>query len=155
MSRITEEEFSAVAWILNNSIKNENGSPIEFRDHSFLIDPFADNSPRQVIKKCSQIGWSTLAILRAFHLAKYAGANVIHTFPSRNMSKDFVIPKVNPLIQNNKVVADMVSVDSINLKKVGTRFIYYRGSYEQTEAISISAHILINDEYDRSNQMVL
>jgi hypothetical protein len=49
----------------------------------------------------------------------------------------------------------MVSVDSINLKKVGQRFIYYRGSYEQTEAISISAHILINDEYDRSNQKVL
>src|SRR3990167_3384528 len=49
----------------------------------------------------------------------------------------------------------MVSHDSINLKKIGQRFIYYRGSYEQTEAISISAHILMNDEYDRSNQMVL
>src|SRR3990167_5806909 len=155
MSRITAEQFSAQAWILQNSIKNENGSPIEFRDHAFLIDPFSDNSPRQVVRKCSQIGWSTLAILRSFHLAKYAGANIIHTFPSRNMSKDFVIPKVNPLILNNKAIGDMISVDSITLKKVGQRFIYYRGSYEQTEAISISAHIVINDEYDRSNQKVL
>jgi hypothetical protein len=152
---VDPQAFSAVAWIMENKIKNENGSPIEFYDHSFLVDPFSDNSPRQVIKKCAQIGWSTLAILRSFHLAKYAGANIIHTFPSRNMSKDFVIPKVNPLIENNKVIKDMISVDSINLKKVGQRFIYYRGSYEQTEAISISAHILINDEYDRSNQMVL
>ncbi len=152
---ITPQEFSAVAWIIENGIKNENGSPIEFRDHAFLVDPFSDNSPRQVIKKCAQIGWCTLAILRSFHLANYAGANIIHTFPSRNMSKDFVVPKVNPLITNNKCIEDIVTVDSINLKKVGQRFIYYRGSYEQTEAISISAHILINDEYDRSNQKVL
>jgi hypothetical protein len=149
------EAFNSLAWILNNKIVNENGSSLEFADHSFMIDPFLDNSERQVAEKCSQIGWSTLAILRSFHLARYAGANIIHTFPSRNMSKDFVIPKVNPLIQRNPSIKAMVGTDSLNLKQVGDRFIYYRGSYEQTEAISISAHILINDEYDRSNQKVL
>ena len=147
--------FNCIAWILSHTLLNENGSPIEFADHAFLRQPFTDNSPRQVIQKCAQIGWSTLAILRSFHLARFAGANIIHTFPSRNMSKDFVIPKVNPLIYSNPAVQEMVTVDSINLKKVGDRFIYYRGSYEQTEAISISANILINDEYDRSNQQVL
>src|SRR3990167_6756977 len=155
MSGITEESFSAIAWILKNGIRNENGSLLEFTDHAFMVEPFEDISPRIVARKCAQIGWSTWAILRSFHLAYFAGANIIHTFPSRNMSKDFVIPKVNPLIQNNRAVFNMVSNDSINLKKIGQRFIYYRGSYEQTEAISISAHILMNDEYDRSNQMVL
>lgn len=149
------QAFNAIAWILGNGIRNENGSLVEFKDHAFLRQPFMDNSPRQVVPKCSQIGWSTLAILRSFHLARYAGANIIHTFPSRNMSKDFVIPKVNPLIYGNDAIKKLVSVDSINLKKIGDRFIYYRGSYEQTEAISISANILINDEYDRSNVPVL
>src|SRR3989344_2358823 len=96
------EEFNCIAFILNNSIVNENGSPIEFENHSFLIDPYLDNTEVQAIRKCAQIGWSTLSILRSFHLARYAGANIIHTFPSRNVSKDFVIPKVNPLILNNK-----------------------------------------------------
>lgn len=149
------EEFNCIAWILKFGIKNENGTPIEFRDHAFMIDPFCDNSPRQVIRKCSQIGWSTLAILRSFHLAYYAGANIIYTFPSRSILKDLVAPKVNPLISNNKIIEKMITYDSLNLKKVGQRFIYYRGSYEQTEAISLSAHILINDEFDRSNQNVL
>ena len=146
---------NAIAWILNNRIVNENGSLLEFKDHSFMIDPFMDNAEKQVAMKCSQIGWSTLAILRSFHLARYAGANICHTFPSRNISKDFVIPKVNPLIQRNPIIKAMIGTDSLNLKGVGDRFIYYRGSYEQTEAISFSAHILINDEYDRSNQKVL
>ena len=149
------EAFNCVAWILNNGIINEQGFPIEFKSHSFLIDPYTDDNPRQVARKCSQIGWSTLAILRSFHLAKFAGANIIHTFPSRNMSKEFVQPKVDPLIQKNPVIRKIVGVDSMTLKGVGDRFIYYRGSYEQTEAISISAHVLINDEYDRSNLKVL
>ncbi|KKK45863.1 hypothetical protein LCGC14_3164810, partial [marine sediment metagenome] len=149
------EAFNCVAWILNNGIINEQGFPIEFKSHSFLIDPYTDDNPQQVARKCSQIGWSTLAILRSFHLAKFAGANIIHTFPSRNMSKEFVQPKVDPLIQKNPVIRKIVGVDSMTLKGVGDRFIYYRGSYEQTEAISISAHVLINDEYDRSNLKVL
>ncbi len=149
------EAVSAIAWILKNNLVNENGSLIEFIDHSFLIDPYLDNTPRQVIKKAAQIGWSTLAILRSFHLARFAGANIIHTFPSRSMSKDFVVPKVDPLIQRNPIIRSIVGVDSVFLKQIGDRFVYYRGSYENTEAISISAHILINDEYDRSNQNVL
>ena len=149
------QAFNCVAWILNNNIVNESGFPMEFKDHAFLIDPFTDDTPKQVARKCSQIGWSTLANLRSFHLAKYAGANIIHTFPSRNMSKEFVVPKVDPLILKNEVISKMVGIDSMNLKGVGDRFIYYRGSYEQTEAISISAHLLINDEYDRSNLRVL
>src|SRR3990167_3579206 len=148
-------QFNAIAWILANNILNENGTPIEFKDHSFLIEPYLDNSPKQAVRKCSQIGWSTLAILRSFHLAAFAGANIIHTFPSRNISKDFVVPKVNPLIARNKAIRDLVGVDSVYLKQVGDRFIYFRGSFEEQEAISISAHILIQDEYDRSNQQVL
>lgn len=147
--------FNAISWILANRIVNENGSPIEFKDHAFLVDPYLDNAERQAIRKCSQIGWSTLAILRSFHLARYGGANIIHTFPSRNMAKDFVVPKVDPLIMRNPTIKKMIGVDSMSLKQVGGRFIYYRGSYETTEAISISAHILINDEFDRSNQKVL
>jgi len=151
--------FNAIAWCINNEIKNEKSDIMEFADHAFMIEPYLDDSPKQAIIKCAQIGWSTLAIIRSFHLAHFAGANIIHTFPSRNMSKDFVIPKVNPIIQNNPFIKDIISLDSLNLKQVksswGDRFIYYRGSYAEREAISLSANILINDEYDRSDTNVL
>ena len=149
------EAFNCLAWIYKNKICNENGSPINFTNHRFLLEPYLDITPQQAIIKCSQIGWSTLAIIRSFHLAKFAKANIIHTFPTRRIEKDLVAPKVDPLIMQNPVIKDMVSEDSRNLKKVGDRFIYYRGAYDQTDAISISAHILIADEFDRSNQKIL
>jgi hypothetical protein len=66
------ETFNCLAWVLKHHIKNENGSPIEFGDHTFMIEPYMDCTPRQAIIKCSQIGWSVLAIIRSFHLAKFA-----------------------------------------------------------------------------------
>lgn len=150
------EPLNPLAFILNNNIKNENGSPIEFKDHYFLIDPYADMTPEQVVMKPSQIGWSVCGINKTLWLAKYMKANVIYTMPSRTATKDFVSPKVDPIITQNPIYQSwMGKTDSTALKAVGDRFIYFRGSWEQTAAISISAHVLVNDEVDRSNQSVL
>lgn len=152
----TAQTFNPLAFILNNGIKNENDIPLEFKRHQFLIDPYMDETPMQVVRKAAQVGWSTLAILRAFHLAYYKKANIIYTLPSKSIVKDFVTPKVDPLISNNTKIKEMVGdVDSMGLKKVGDRFVYFRSSWDEASGISISAHILISDEVDRSNQLAL
>lgn len=143
-------------FLTTMGIKNENGSPMEFEDHRFLVNPYRDLSPRQAILKCSQIGWSTLAINKAFWLANYSRANVIYTLPSKSVVRDFVTPKVDPIIMQNPIYQGMMGkTDSMALKNIGQRFVYFRGSWEETAAISISAHVLINDELDRSNQRVI
>lgn len=150
------DHVNPLAFIHNHNILNENGSPIEFHDHLFLIQPYADMTPEQVVMKPSQIGWSVCGINKALWLAKYMKANVIYTLPSKSVVKDFVQPKVEPIIQNNKVYRDAVGqTNSTALKAIGDRFVYFRGSWEESAAISISAHVLINDEVDRSNQKVL
>lgn len=150
------EQINCLAFIEKNGVVNENQVPIEFRNHKFLIQPYTDNSPELVAIKCSQIGFSTLAIIRAIHMAKFMEANVIYTLPSKSVVKDFVSPKVDPLIESNPYIKAMIGqTDSTALKSIGKRFLYFRGSWEQGSAISISAHILINDEVDRSNPKVL
>ena len=150
------QAYDPLAWTVANNLVNENGSPLEFHDHRFLIEPFMDNSPNQVIIKCSQIGFSTTAILKELHLAKYWGANIIHTLPTRTITKDFVKPKVDKIIALNPQINEMIGeTDSINLKSIGGRFIYYRGTFEEGEAISVSAHVLVRDEFDRSKQDIL
>lgn len=154
------QTWNASAWILHNNLVNENSMPIVYKRHRFLAEPYMDETPYQVVKKAGQVGWSTLAIIRAFHMSRYKQANIIYTLPSKSAVKDFVTPKVDPLIENNPVIKEMVGkTDSKALKSIktdgGERFIYFRGSWEEGAAISISAHILINDEVDRSNPKVL
>ena len=154
--RAIAEKVNPLAFILQNRIRNENGSPLEFKNHYFLIDPYTDMSPRQVVMKPSQIGYSVLGIIKSLWLAKFKKANVIYTLPSKSIVKDFVQPKVEPIIVQNPIFREMVGkTDSIALKNIGDRFVYFRGSWETLAAISISAHILINDELDRSNPKVI
>jgi hypothetical protein len=155
LDRAQLEDSDILAWVTINNMVNENDQPLEFVDHRFLIEPYMDNTPDQVIMKSAQVGWSVLAILKSKWYAKHRRFNIIYVLPTRNVVKDFVTPKVNPLIFKNKVIRDSVTVDSINLKQIGDRFIYYRGAFSDVEAISISADLVIADEYDRSDQNVL
>jgi len=147
---------NAAAFVYYNKIQNENQKAIEFDNHRFLLQPYMDEAKTQVARKSTQVGWSTLAIIKSIHFSNYRHANVIYTLPSKSVVKDFVTPKVDPLIASNPVIARMIGkTDSAGLKSVGQRFIYFRGSWEQSSAITISGDVLINDEFDRSNQLVL
>ena len=146
-------------------MSNDKGQPIEFRNHRFLKDIYDDFSPVQVIRKASQVGFSTMAILKTFWAAKHRGYNIIYTLPTFGDVGQFVPSKVNSLIENNPfLVAWTKDKDSVSQKKIGKGFIYYRGTFShKTEAekmeagvgIMLSADLLCMDEADRSDQAIL
>ena len=147
---------NAGMWVLDNEFINENQKPFEFDNHRYMIQPYGDNSPNQVIMKSAQVGWSVLAILKSIHAAKFIKLNVIYVLPTRNVVHDFVIPKVNPMIDRNPVIREMVmGSDSTSLKAIGDRFVYFRGAFHRGEAISTTADLVVADEYDVSDQGVL
>lgn len=147
------ERLTPTAWIVANGFVNENQQPIEFTKHRFLIEPFDDMHPDIVVKKSAQIGFSVLAILKSFWLAKEKKINTIYVLPTQDIVKSFVQPKIDPLIASNPGIAKLVSKDSVTLKQIGTRFIHYKGSSSQREAISTTADLLVIDEYDRCIDM--
>jgi len=78
-----------------------------------------------------------------------------YTLPTKNVIKDFVVPKVNPMFESNKVMKDLLSQDAQNLKQIGDRFLYFRGAFTERDAITVSADILVHDELDRSDQKII
>jgi len=143
-------------WVMDNDLITENQKPVEFTAHRFMLQPYADSTPDQVIMKSAQIGWSTAAILKSIHAANFLKLNVIYVLPTRNASAEFVVPKVDPMLKRNPVLAKMVkSTDNKSMKAVGDRFIYFRGAHHEGEAISTAADLIVSDEFDRSNQNVL
>lgn len=148
--------INPVMWILDNKFINENQHPIEFDDHRFMLQPYADSSPWQVIRKSAQVGWSVLAILKSAHAAYFIKLNVIYVLPTRNASKEFVGPKVNPMLKRNPVLAKLIKkTDNKSVKEIGDRWLYFKGAFNEGEAISTTADLVVSDEYDRSNQDVL
>jgi hypothetical protein len=136
-----------------NEMKTENQKPLEFEKHRFLIDIFADEDPNITLKKSAQCGGSVCFIFKSAHACKYRRENVIYVLPTQNIVKDFVSPKVDPLLQGNPVIAQSITKDSVTLKQIGDRFLYFKGSSSEREAIAISGDTLILDELDRMIDM--
>lgn len=132
---------------------NENQEPIEFENHRFMIDFYADDSDDIVSRKSAQVGFSVAAIIKSAHECKFGKQNVIYVLPTNNVIGDFVKPKVNPLITSNPSFSSIVKDDSVGLKRIGDRSLFFKGGFSDREAISITGDILVIDEYDRMPSM--
>lgn len=147
---------SVILWIEEEKIKNEQGNNIDFRNHLFQYDVFRDMSPKQVIYKPAQVGFSTLMIFKTFHLAANRGMDIIYTLPTMTDVKDFVGGKVNRLIaQNPCMQAWTADKDSIEQKRVKDNVIYYRGTWTEKAAMMVSSDLNVYDEVDTSKQSVI
>lgn len=148
-------DASVLAWIMDNRFVTENRKPIEFIKHRCFIDYLADDHPDKASKKCAQVGATVLEAIDDFHLAGKRQMNVIHTLHTNDVIKGLVTPKINPLIEYNPAIKNMMrKVDSEGIKRLNDNYIYYRGANAESQAISISADVLKIDELDRSKAVV-
>lgn len=137
-------------------VTNDQGQKLDFRNHPFLWEPYSDLTPVQGILKAAQIGFSTMANIKALWVAKHKGMDIIYSLPSAADVKEFVGGKTNRLIANNPIFQEWTAdKDSIESKRVGTSQIYFRGTWTERAAIAIPADLYISDETDRSKQEVV
>jgi hypothetical protein len=155
MEDVRLQASSTLAWILNNQFVNEYNRPIEFDKHRFLIDYIEDNHPTIITRKAAQVGMTVAESFKNIHLAVYRKMNIIHTLQTSDVIKGFVAPKINPIIEYNPVIKQLVKMDSESLKQFGENFIFYRGAQAESQAINITADVLCVDEMDRSNQKII
>lgn len=138
------------------NITNDQGERLDFKDHAYLYDIYQDFTPTQVILKAAQIGFSTMANIKALWLAKNRGMDIIYSLPSAADIKDFVSGKTNRLIDYNKIFQEWTQdKDSIEQKRVGNNVIYFKGTWTERAAIATPADLYISDETDRSKQEIV
>lgn len=149
-------EISIHSWIIEHGIKNESGTPLDFRDHLFLFDIYSDVSPKLVCYKAAQIGFTTMALLKSIWLAKMKRMDIIYTMPTSDDAKQLVSGKVNRMINQNPILLEYVKdKDSVEQKAVGDSLIHYKGTWVERASISTSSDLNIHDEEDRSKQEVV
>lgn len=150
------QRYSPIAWIDNNRVNTEKGELFEFKDHPFLFDIVADQAPKQVIKKCAQVGLSTCACLKVHWLSKYQQLETIYTLPTQEDVQTFVGGKYNRIIINNpSMLEDVRDKDSVEQKSIGQSMVYFRGTWTAKAAIMIPADMLVHDEIDSSKLSVV
>ncbi len=138
-------------WAVQSRINLDRGL-FSFNRHEYLRTPYSDNHPYQVEMKCTQMGNTIRAILRTLHSALYHKnlVGVIYLFPSRRGSGDFSRSRITPLINTNpdSLGRYVKETDSVELKRVAGKNIYFRGTKSREGLVSDPADLIVYDEYD-------
>lgn len=138
-------------WIRTEEIKNEKGDLIEFDEHPFLFDIYADQSQNLTIMKAAQVGLTTAEMLKNHFDAKQYKMDIIYTLPTDGDVKVMVGGKLNRIIANNPcMINDVADKDSVEMKKVGGSVTYFRGTWTKKAAMMTPADRVVHDEKDSS-----
>lgn len=151
-----DEDTSIAVFLKKYQITNDQGQVLDFRDHPYLAGIYADWTPRQVIKKAAQGGFSTTITIKALWAAAKRNMDIIYSFPTFDMSRKMVSSKVNRIISNNPVFKEFTKdQDSVEQKRIGKNMLYFQGTSNEQAAIAIPADLYIADEMDRSDQKIV
>lgn len=134
------------------------GQPYSFKDHEYQLKVLEDQSRITVVKKCSQVGLTELGIRRTLGLLDILpDIHAIYTLPTAKFAAMVVKTRFDPVIAGSPYLRSRLNpeVDSVEMKQIGSSYLYIKGTIGQASAISVPASLIVNDEVDFSDQEVL
>lgn len=110
----------------------------------------AGQARRMSILKPTQVGMSTMAMVRMLHFACNWPGRIMYTLPRQVDTIDFTSTRLDPMIQASPYLKSKLGLpDSTHAKKIGDSFIYIAEMSVETRSIPID--MLCVDEVDLSN----
>lgn len=132
-----------------------DGKRFSFKDHEFQKDILADTAPTSIIVKCAQIGLSELAYRYAIAACcTQDDMSIIYTFPSSSDAEKNNRTRIDPMIEGSPEVKRLVNPNLSNseVKQFGRNsFLFFKGTFSATQALSTPANAVIHDEWDKSD----
>lgn len=145
-------------WLCENtSYPGDKARSWTFKNHEYQIGIVNCQAHYMSVMKASQIGASELTIrLVLGYAALRQGQNVIYSLPTAMQAKRFAATRINPIIRSSGVLTSMSSeLDNLEVKSVGESHLFIVGAQKDSQAISVPATAVINDELDFSDPEVI
>jgi len=112
--------------------------------------------------KSSQMGLTERLLSEAVWIADRLGLNVLYTFPTERHLQDLVQARLNPVLMHSDYLRTRIEsiddkysdkkVEKLGLKRIGKGYIYFRGSQNAKQIITVDADCIIIDERDRFDE---
>ena len=158
-SQVDRTSLAPSLFMQNNfSHPKDNRLGWSFVDHEFQIDIIDDAAIDLCVKKCAQIGLSTIQILWVLTFcAQHNFLKLAYVLPTAKFANEFSALRVKPIIDNSPTILSLLSddVDNSGAKGIGTCHLVMRGTSGDTQAISIDLDAIAIDELNFCNQKTL
>ena len=152
---IDSKDMTMGDWICANT--RLRSRPFTFSRYPFQKAIADDMHTNMDVVKPSQIGLTEVQVRKALaFIARNRGTSLIFTMPTDDMFDRLSPTRILPLVKEEKVfnLGDDKPTRSKGLIQVGTSFMYVTGSKE-SDATSISADVVFNDEVDLMDQQMM
>jgi hypothetical protein len=132
-----------------------DGKPFSFKDHEFQLPILQDTAKTSIIVKPAQIGMSELAYRWAVAACCVEEHfTVIYTFPSSSDAEKNNKTRIDPMIAASPELRRLInpSMNNSEVKQFGENsFLFFKGTFSATQALSTPANAVVHDEFDKSD----
>lgn len=152
-------------WAMNK--RRLKGEPLRFiprevtkhnlnRVRPFLEQPLNDDAKEKGYRKARQIGLSENSVTETMWFADtHEHTKCFYTFPTNRQMQDFSNTRIAEAITDSDYLkSKMGDIKNVNLKKVGTSFIFLRGAQTERLGEGVDADAAFFDEIDRMSPRV-
>lgn len=157
------ERLSLLDWCLEHRPWLKTGLRLDLETHAYLRGLYADECREMVILKAGQMGISEYLLSWLLWNADEHKATGLYVFPTDTHVSDFSAARLGQAIEASPYLADLIvpaferGADRVGLKRVGDRFMYFRGAKvdpkgRAPQLKSIDADALVLDEYDEMDR---
>jgi len=154
-TRLRPERKSLLKWTKENRV-TEKGTRFEFRIRSYLQEIYEESAREIVIMKATQVGGTEFAISKVLWFCTLQEVNCIYTFPTATDVREFVAGRLDPSIAKSPKLKELLGrTDSRTIKEFARGWIYFRGSWNERQALSVPADFIVHDEVDSSSPAIL
>jgi len=132
------------------------GNLLDFTNRKYLVGIYQDQFQNIVFMKAGQMGLSERAISEAVWIADQLNAVTLYCFPAQLQLQDFVQARLNPVLNASEYLRARIDkteddkrVEKLGLKRIGKGYIYFRGSQNPKQIVSVDSDCIFLDERDR------
>lgn len=132
-----------------------DGKRFSFDNYEFQKEILADSASTSIIVKCAQVGLSEIAYRYAIAACcTQENFSVIFTFPTSSDAEKNGRTRIDPMIESSPEVKRLINpnLNNSEVKQLGTNsFIFFKGTFSATQALSTPANAVVHDEFDKSD----
>jgi hypothetical protein len=152
-SKSLEEEDPV--WWAERNLRTDHGTKLDFSEHPYLELIYEDWHPTQCYYKAAQVGMTQTTTGKLLYFAMKHPITGIYTMPTQNQVERYSTSRFNKIISHSPVVKAALTTNNAGFKVIADSQIYFSGTFNEQQAISVPADIRIHDELDFSKDDIV
>jgi len=137
-------------------MRTEKDLKVDFDKRPYLVKLYNDLSPEQVYMKASQVGATAMFMNKMIYMSLKQGLTIIFTLPTSGDAGELSASRFNPSMRFSEIGTFFnADIDNVKIKQINNSYIYFRGTWNERQAISIPADLNIHDELNFSRPDII